>query len=66
MRVILQMTKEEYNEYVQSAKECGWGDDVSTHIQEYAYDNMGDYIYDAQIQVLDSMKDVLEDILKGL
>ena len=56
MRVILQMTKEEYDEYVKSAKECGWGDDVSAHIQERVYDNMSDYIYDAQIQILDTMK----------
>lgn len=66
MRIIIQMTKEEYDGYAESAKECGWGDDVSTHIKECAYDNMGDYIYDAQIQVVADMKTMLEDILKGL
>ena len=53
MKVIIQLTKEEYDEYLKIAKEneitSMSEDDIL--IKENVYDSIGDYIYEADIDV---------------
>lgn len=53
MKVIIQLTKEEYNEYLKIAKEneITSESEINTLIKETAYDCIGDYIYEADIDV---------------
>lgn len=51
MKVIIQMSKKEYEEYKGYAEECGWGDDVSIYIKECVCDDAGDYIMNGDIKI---------------
>lgn len=53
MKVIIQLTKEEYDEYLKIAKEneITSMSEVDTLIKETVYDCIGDYIYEADIDV---------------
>lgn len=64
MKVIIQITKEEYEEYKGYAEECGWGDDVSTCIKECLTDES--YIMNADIHIVENMKDIVKEIITNL
>lgn len=55
MKVIIQLTREEYNEYLKIAKEneITSVSEIDTLIKETAYDCIGDYIYEANIDIKD-------------
>ena len=55
IKVIIQLTREEYNEYLKIAKEneITSVSEIDTLIKETAYDCIGDYIYEANIDVKD-------------
>ena len=55
MKIIIQLTKEEYNEYLKIAKENDITSmsEIDILIKETAYYCIGDYIYEADIDIKD-------------
>lgn len=65
MRIIIQVDKDEFEAYKEMAKDCGWGDDADTMIKENLMDNI-DILYDADIQIVESIKPIIKNILATL